>query len=71
MNSFFSRPVIRPGCKDPISKYKTSIVFYQSNCFCEDSYVGMTLRQFGKKIKGHMLKNIYELCKNKNKENKP
>ena len=43
---------------------------YQFNCFCEDSYVGMTSRQFGKRIKEHFTKSIEELCKMNNKENK-
>ena len=43
---FLSSPMIRPGGKDPILKYKQSMVVYQFNCFCEDSYVGMTSRQF-------------------------
>ena len=62
--------MIRPGGKDPISEYKKSMVGYQFICFCEDSYVGMTSRQFGKRIKEHIPKSIEEFCKTSNKENK-
>ena len=46
------------------------MVIYQFNCFCEDSFVGMTLRQFDKLIKEHNPKSIVEFCKMINKENK-
>ena len=62
--------MVRPGGKDPITKYKQSMVFYQFNCFCEDIYVGMTSRQFGKKIKGHVPKSIEDFCKISSKKNK-
>ena len=51
---FLSSPMIRPGGKDPISKYKQSIVVYQFDCFCKDSYVGMTCKQFGKRARSKM-----------------
>ena len=38
--------------------------------FCEDSYIGITSRQFGKRIKEHILKCIDKLCKTSKKENK-
>ena len=62
--------MIRPGGKDPISKYKKSMVVYQFNCFCEDDYIEMTSRQFGKRIKEHVPKSIEEFCKMSDKENK-
>ena len=46
------------------------MVVYQFNCFCEDSYVGMTSRQFGKRIKEHIPKSIDEFCKTCSKKNK-
>jgi len=46
------------------------MVVYQFNCFCEGSYVGMTSRQFGIKIKEHIPKSIEELCIMSKKENK-
>ena len=49
---------------------KKSIVVYQFNRFCEDSYIGMTSREFGKRIKEHIPKSIKEFCKTSNKENK-
>ena len=55
---FISRPLIRFGGKDPISEFKKSMVVYQFNCFCEDSYIEMTSRQFGKRIKEHIPKSI-------------
>ena len=67
---FTSKPLIRPGGKDPISEFKKSMVVYQFNCFCEDSYIGMTSRQFGKRIKEHVPKSIEEFCKTSNKETK-
>ena len=39
------------------------MVVDQFNCFCEDSYVGMTSRQFDKRIKEHIPKSIDEFCK--------
>ena len=42
--------------KDPISEFIKGIIVYQYNCFCKDSYVGMTWRQFGKIIKESILK---------------
>ena len=39
------------------------MVVDQLNCFCEDSYVGMTSRQFDKRIKEHIPKSIDEFCK--------
>ena len=62
--------MIRPGGKDPISEFKKSMVVYQYNCFCEASYVGMTSRQFGKRIKEHIPKSVDEFCKMSNKESK-
>ena len=62
--------MIRPEGKDPISKYKQSMVVYQFNCSCGDSYIGMTSRQFGKRIKEHVPKSIEEFCKMNDKENK-
>ena len=67
---FLSSPMIRPGGKDPISKYKQSMVVYQFNCSCEDSYIGMTSRQFGKRIKEHVPKSIEEFYKMNLKESK-
>ena len=67
---FLSKPMIRPRGKDPISELKKSMVVYQFICFCEDNYVGMTLRQFGKRIKEHIPKSIDELCKMSNKKSK-
>ena len=46
------------------------MVVDQLNCFCEDSYVGMTSRKFCKRIKEHIPKSIDEFCKISNKENK-
>ena len=46
------------------------MVVYRFNCFCEDIYVGMTSRQFGKIIKEHTSKSIDEFRKMSNKENK-
>ena len=46
------------------------MVVYQFNCFCEENYVGMTSRQFGKRIKEHIPKSIDEFCKTSNKESK-
>ena len=46
------------------------MVVYQFNCFCEDNYVGMTSRQFGKRIKEHFPKSIDEFSKTSNKESK-
>ena len=46
------------------------MVFYQFNCFCEDSYVGVTSRQFSKRIKEHIPKYIDEFCKTSNKKKK-
>ena len=51
---FLSTLMIRPGGKDPISKYKQSIVVYQFDCFCKDNYVGMTCKQFGKRERSKM-----------------
>ena len=62
--------MMRPGGKDPISKYKQSMVVYQFNCFWEDSYIRMTSRQFGKRIKEQVLKSIKEFCKMSDKEKK-
>ena len=59
---FLLRPMIRPGGKNPISEYKKSIIVYQFNCFCEDSFVGMTFRQFGERIKEQILKSIDKFC---------
>ena len=46
------------------------MVVYQFNCFCEDSYVGMISRQFGKRIKEHIPKSFDEFYKTSSKENK-
>ena len=46
------------------------MVVCQFNCFCEDRYVGMTSRQFGKRMKKHITKSIDEFYKMSNKENK-
>ena len=59
--------MFRPGGKDPIAEFKQSMVVYQFNCFCEASYVGMTSRRFGKRIKEHILKGIDEFCMSKKK----
>ena len=46
------------------------MVVYQFNCFCEDSYVRTTFRQFGKRVKEHDPKSIEDFCKMSNKKNK-
>ena len=46
------------------------MVVYQYNCFCEASYVGMTSRQFGKRIKERIPKSVDEFCKMSNKKSK-
>ena len=46
------------------------MVVYQFNCFCKDSYVRMTSRQFGKRIKEHIPKSTDVFCKTSNKENR-
>ena len=64
---FTSKPMFRPGGKDPLAEFKQSMVVYKFNCFCEASYVGMTSRQFGKRIKEHIPKSIDEFCKSNEK----
>ena len=44
------------------------MVFYQFNFFCEDSYVGMTPRQFCKRINKNVPKSIERFCKMSIKE---
>ena len=39
------------------------MVVFKFKCFCEDNYVGMTSKQFGKRIKEHIQKSIVEFCK--------
>ena len=46
------------------------MVVYQFKGFCQDIYVRMTSRQFGKRIKEHIPKTIDVFCKTSNKENK-
>ena len=62
--------MIRHGSKDSILEYKKTMVVYQFNCFCEDSYVCRTSRQFRKKIKKYIPKCIDEFCKISDKKNK-
>ena len=45
---FLSRPMIRPRGKDSISEYKEKVWF---NCYCEQSHVEKTSRQFSKTVK--------------------
>ena len=46
------------------------MVVNQFNCFCKDSYVGMTSRQISKRIKEDVPKSIEQFCKISNKANK-
>ena len=46
------------------------MVVYQFNCFCEDRYVDLTSRQFGKRIKEHIPESIDKFFKMINEENK-
>ena len=46
------------------------MIVYQFNCFFEDSFVGMTSRQFGKRVKKHVPKSREEFYKMSDKENK-
>ena len=62
--------VIRPGAKIRYQNTKKKYGSLPIKYFCEDSNVGMTSRQFGKKVKEHVLKSIEEFCKKSNKENK-
>ena len=66
---FVSKPMVRPGGKDPIAEFKQSMVVYQFNCFCQASYVEMTSRQFGKRTKDHIPKSIDEFCMNNKQTN--
>ena len=51
------------GGKDPISEYKKQYGSLPVYCFCEGSYVGMTSRQFGKRIKEHIPKILMNFVK--------
>ena len=60
-----SSPIVRPGADFEI---QTKMLVYQLNCFCEDSYIGMTSRPFEKRTKEHVPKSIEEFCKMSNKK---
>ena len=46
------------------------MIVYKFNCFSEDSYVGMTSRNFGNIIIEENQKSFNEFCKMSNKESK-
>ena len=54
--------------RDPISEFKKSMLVYQFKCFCDDSNIEMTSRQFGKWIKEHIPIKIEGVFKTGNKK---
>ena len=65
---FTTKPIIRPNGKDPISDVNKSMVIYQFSCFCKASYIGMTKRQLGKRIKEHIPQCVENFCNSENKD---
>ena len=44
------------------------MVIYRFSCFCKASYIGLTSRQLGKRIKKHIPKSVEKFCDLENKE---
>ena len=65
-----SRRLLTPGGKYAIPKLKKSIVIYQFDCFYEASYIGMTSRQLGKRVKECIPKRIARYCISEETESK-
>ena len=65
-----SRSLVTPGGKDPIPKFKKSMVVYQFDCFCKANYIGMTSRQLIKRVREHVPKSIESYCNSEEKETK-
>ena len=48
---FTTKPLLRPGGKDPVSYFNKSMIIYQYSCCCTASYIVLTTRQLRKKNK--------------------
>ena len=51
---FTTRPLLVPEGKDLIPKFDKSMVIYQFDCYCDNSYIGLTTRQLKKRVKEHI-----------------
>jgi len=65
---FTSKPLLTPGGKDPVSIFNKSMIIYQYSCCCTASYIGLTTRQFRKRIKEHIPKSVESICCLDNKD---
>ena len=60
--TFMSKPLLRPGAKDPISNLNKSIIVYEFSCCCKASYIKLTTRHIRKRIKEHVPKSVENFC---------
>ena len=51
---FTTRPLLVPEGKDLIPKFDKSMVIYQFDCYCDNSYIGLTTRQLKKRVQEHI-----------------
>ena len=59
---FTSKPLLRPGGKNPVSNLNKNMVIYQYSCCCKASYIRLTTRHLRKRIKEHVSKCVENFC---------
>ena len=69
---FTSSPLLTPKGKHQISKFDKRMVISQFDCYCDNSYIGLTTRQFKKRVKEHIPTCVDKFLRSskKEKENK-
>ena len=55
---FTTKPLLKPGGKDPLSNLNKLMIIYQYSCSCTASYIGLTARQLRKTIREHLPKSV-------------
>ena len=59
---YTTKPLLTPGCKDPVSNFNKCMIIYQYSCCCTASYIGFPARQLRKRIKEHVPKIVDKFC---------